>query len=212
MYGQTGFYRTSMDPLWTSSYLGASTSIEPGKAMKDLVGLPASGIENVEISVIDPSKFEAIPRELFAESRRLGKMLIRDFTKDGGRSPLSLHSPIVEPTGFSENKWDETTWKTAQQQLASVVEKAAMLGPNVPVTIHGSQVPSTITRYDKAGAEAIGKELEAYEHATGTEHEDLKKYLARNEIPQMMVAVEPVSGQLVPIQGEMLLVTPRKIR
>ena len=202
MYGQTGFYRTSMDPLCTSSYLGATTSIEPGKAMKDLVNLPASGIENVELSVIEPQKFEAIPKQLFSEARRLGKLLIRDFTKDGRPSPITLHSPIIEPTGFSENKWDEGTWKSAQLQLANVVEKAVVLGPSVPVTVHGSQVPSTITRYDEAGAKAIGKELDAYEHATGTKHEDLRKYLARNEIPQMMVVVEPVSGQLAPLQAE----------
>jgi hypothetical protein len=210
-YGQTGSYFTAMDPpggrpkdlpLWANAYLGATTSIEPGKAMKDLLNLPASGIENVEISVIQPDKFEAIPREMFAEARRLGKMLVRDFTKEGGASPISLHSPIVEPTGFAENRWDENTWKSNQVQLAGVVEKAAVLGPSVPVTIHGSQVPSMQTRYDPAGAEAIRNEIKARGETSPESKQLIKDFLLKGEIPQMMVAVDPVSGELKPLQAE----------
>jgi hypothetical protein len=210
-YGQTGSYFTAMDPpggrpkdlpLWANAYLGATTSIEPGKAMKDLLNLPASGIENVEISVIQPDKFEAIPREMFAEARRLGKMLIRDFTKEGGASPISLHSPIVEPTGFAENRWDENTWKSNQVQLAGVVEKAAVLGPSVPVTIHGSQVPSMQTRYDPAGAEAIRNEIKARGEISSESEHLIKDFLLKGEIPQMMIAFDPVSGELKPLQAE----------
>jgi hypothetical protein len=148
---------------------------------------------------------------MFAEARRLGKMLIRDFTKDGKSSPISLHSPLIEPTGFAENKWDEGAWKSAQQQLAGVVEKAALLGPSVPLTIHGSHVPSMQSRYDPAGAKAIGKELQAYEQRIGgttPEHEQLKAYLSRSEIPQMMTVVDPISGELKPIMGGEQYIAP----
>jgi len=206
-YGEKHKYASAMDPIWANAYLGATTSIEPGKAMKDLVNLPASGIENVEISVIDPSKFEAIPREMFAEARRLGKMLIRDFTKDGKSSPISLHSPLIEPTGFAENKWDEGAWKSAQQQLAGVVEKAALLGPSVPLTIHGSHVPSMQTRFDPQRANKILQEMYAHaKHLPGQEQAFLDHnkqaidMLKRSEIPEMMTVVDPTTGQLMPLQ------------
>ncbi len=207
-YGQTGYYRNSMDPIWANSYLGATTAIEPGKAMKDLVNLPNSGIENVELAVIDLQKFEAIPKEMFSEARRLGKMLIRDFTKDGRPTPISLHSPIVEPTGFAENKWDESAWRSAQHQLREVVDKAAMLGPSVPVTIHGSQIPSMQTSYDPKRADKILQEMYTHaKHFPGQEQAYLNHYkesidmLKRKEVPEMMTVVDPTTGQLMPLQA-----------
>ncbi|MCX6775195.1 MAG: hypothetical protein NTY99_03875, partial [DPANN group archaeon] len=219
MYGQAGSYMTAMDPnkapsniQWANEYLGASTSLEPGKAMKDLLSLPASGIENVEVSVIDPQKFESMPREMFSEVRRLGKLLIHDFTKDGRPTPISVHAPMMEATGFSENKFDENQWRATQQHLNSIVEKAALVGPNVPLNIHASQLPADQNIYDKKRAEKYLKEL--YTHATliapGHEDEVLNsphyKYtvemLRKNEIPEVMIAVEPMTGQLVPLQAK----------
>ncbi len=202
-YGERHKYASAMDPIWANAYLGATTSIEPGKAMKDLINLPASGIENVEISVIDPSKFEAIPREMFAEARRAGRYLIKDFIKEGRPTPISLHSPLVEPTGFAENKWDEGAWKSASQQLAGVVEKAALLGPSVPVTIHGSHVPSVQTRYDQKEADRLRTELEVSESRSGTspEHQQLLASLKQGIIPQMMTVVDPISGELKQMTG-----------
>ncbi len=211
MYGQAGSYMTAMDPnkapsniQWANAYLGASTSLEPGKAMKDLLSLPASGIENVELSVIDPQKFEVIPREMFAEARRLGKLLIRDFTKDGRPTPISIHAPMMEATGFSENKFDENQWRATQQHLNSIVEKAALVGPNVPLNIHASQLPADQTFYNTQKAGEMLRELETYEKNVGEKdaHKELKESLLKGIIPQAMIAVDTVSGQLIPIQGE----------
>jgi hypothetical protein len=209
MYGQAGSYMTAMDPnkapsniQWANAYLGASTSLEPGKAMKDLLSLPASGIENVEISVIDPQKFESIPREMFSEARRLGKLLIRDFTKDGKPTPISVHAPMMESTGFAENKFDENQWRATQQHLNSIVEKAALVGPNVPLNIHASQLPADQNLYNPKKAGEMLKELERYEQVAGGKDQELRNYLSQGIIPQMMIAVDPVSGQLTAVQGE----------
>jgi hypothetical protein len=209
MYGQAGSYMTAMDPnkapsniQWANAYLGASTSLEPGKAMKDFLSLPASGIENVELSVIDPQKFESIPREMFSEARRLGKLLIHDFTKDGRPTPISVHAPMMEATGFAENKFDENQWRATQQHLNSIVEKAALVGPNVPLNIHASQLPADQNLYNPKKAGEMLKELERYEQVAGGKDQELRNYLSQGIIPQMMIAVDPVSGQLTAVQGE----------
>jgi len=211
-YRETNRYSSSMDPLWTNAYLGASTSIDPGKAMKDLLNLPASGIENVEISVVEPEKFEAIPKEFFAEARRMGKLLIKDFTKSGKPSPVSLHAPIIDPSGFSQDRWDEGTWKAAQQELASAVEKAAILGPSVPVTMHSSdKTPGLITRYNVVEAEMRRKELDNYEKVVGgatPETAKLREYLNNNEIPQALYVVSPATGELNALQAEERTIMP----
>jgi hypothetical protein len=141
---------------------------------------------------------------MFSEARRLGKLLIRDFTKDGKPTPISVHAPMMESTGFAENKFDENQWRATQQHLNSIVEKAALVGPNVPLNIHASQLPADQTFYDVKKAGEMLKELETYEKNVGEKdaHLELKKYLSQGIIPQMMIAVDPVSGQLMPIQGE----------
>src|SRR3989304_3655710 len=115
VYSESGEYFNSMDPssgpgkempLWANYYLGASTSIQPFEAIRDVLRLPASGIQNVELSIIDPNQWESVPRELFGEMRRLAQMNIRDFTKDGRPSPLSVHAPVrgIEPAGFDQQQ------------------------------------------------------------------------------------------------------------
>jgi hypothetical protein len=216
-YSESGDYYNALDPafgkggknsMWANYYLGASTGMPPGQAIKDVLGLPNSGIENVELSVLDPAKWEVIPKQMFDEMRRLGQMNVRGFLKAGAPSPISVHSPVVEPTGFNENKWDESQWRQNQGVMNDVVEKAAAFGPNTPVTIHGSHYPSEITRYDKKSADERLILLKDYMNSPYFASQDRErnekemKQLQRGEVPEMINAVEPVSGQVASMQEE----------
>ncbi|MEM2874340.1 MAG: TIM barrel protein, partial [Candidatus Nanoarchaeia archaeon] len=220
-YSETNNYYNALDPsfgkaqaatMFANYYLGASTSIQPLQAMKDVLGLPVSGIENVELAVIDPQQWGILPKQAFEEMRRLGQINVRGFVEKGKPSPISVHAPLVEPTGFAENRWSEQAWKEAQNLIADAVEKAAVMGPRTPLTIHGSNFPSQLTRRDKAAAEErlkLIREFEKSPYFSPIERKDLAeqhaaiiKQLQTGEVPEVIYAVEPVSGQVLPLREE----------
>jgi hypothetical protein len=192
-------------PLWANYYLGASTSaLEPLKAFKDVINLPASGIENVEFGFISPDHWQSVPKELFTEMKRLGDLNIRSFVKEGKPSPITLHAPIqgIEPSGFDQQqgRWSEEKRAHDEVFLKDVVDKAAMLGPNVPIAIHGSHIDSQLAQWDPNNGE-------------------LKKDKQGNPELYWMQIVDPESGKIgrvekkevfYPGQKEPVLLTPRE--
>ncbi|MEM2954755.1 MAG: TIM barrel protein [Candidatus Nanoarchaeia archaeon] len=211
-YSEKGAYYNALDPssgnfavnsYWRAAYLGAPTSPQTPNQIQQITGMAASGIQNIEIGVLEPRNWETIPKEHFEEIKRLGKLLIRDFEKEGKPSPISIHAPILEPTGFSENRWSETQWREQQRILADVVQKAAIVGPSTPVTVHASHFPSVHIRYDPVEAK---KELEKI-YATipkdklpayQTEIERLK----RGEIVEWQTIVDPATGEVSQVKRE----------
>jgi hypothetical protein len=83
----------------------------------------------------NPKVFESIPREHFAELNRLQKLV-------GKNVELTLHAPIVEPTGLTKKGWDPFEREQAERQMFDAVEKAHDLNPkgNVVTTFHASAV------------------------------------------------------------------------
>ena len=162
-YSESGAYYNAMDPgagsskeaqMWANAYLGAATLMEPLQALQNVQTLPASGIQNVELSVIDPHQWEYIPKEKFDEMRRLAELNIRSFVKEGKPSPITIHSPLrgLSPEGFDAQagRWNEEKRQKDEAFFKDVVNKAVQLGPSVPVTIHGSAIeaPSMLAKFD----------------------------------------------------------------
>lgn len=208
--------------VWENQYLGAPTSTETANQIQQIMQLVPSGMQNVEIGALRPEIFEAIPKEHFNQMKQIAKLTIRDFEKEGKPSPLSMHAPLIEPSGFRENKWEYETWKTNQAHLKNVVEKATDLGTSTPVNIHGSHTPSYITRYDKEKSkeylQKIYKQADYAEEGREKYLENHKKeieLLKQNEYPDIMFVVDPSTGQLqqarieeVHYPGKTILETP----
>lgn len=142
-------YDEAMQPMygttrWAHYYLGAPTGATTPAQLQEITKLANTGMMNVEIGSIDPSVWEAIPKQHFEEARRLAKL--------SGVKP-SVHAPIIDLSGFGEERWGgEEERMHAEEMMKDVVDKAAELtveGQPVPITMHGSRFPSKTTTWDE---------------------------------------------------------------
>lgn len=109
----------------------------------------ATGAKSVEISAVQSEVFEYIPKQQFEEIRRLKKLVGAEIT---------LHGPLVEATGITQQGWDESKRLQAERQLFNAVEKASMVGDNTVFTVHSTAgLPEMRTKVidEKTGKETI---------------------------------------------------------
>src|SRR3989344_2375770 len=107
------FKNTYKDSLRSDYYLstrrlGAPTSIQNINQISEMTLRLNEGMHNVEIGTIQPELFEQIPKEHFAEMRRLGRLT--------GAKP-SLHAPIIDPAGFAKEGWSELQRKENELRI-----------------------------------------------------------------------------------------------
>ncbi len=121
------------------SSLGTSLDARTANQIKEVSKHLNTGLRNVEIAGHDPGVFDSIPKEHFKEINRLAKLT---------NAELSVHAPMVEPTGIVHGNWSETNRKSAEMQLWNSVERSHELAPegNIIVNFHAStdqpQLPS----------------------------------------------------------------------
>ncbi|MEI6731886.1 MAG: hypothetical protein WCK90_04355, partial [archaeon] len=115
---------------------GFSMSTMPMTAnqIKEVTGRINMGLKSVEMGVIQPKVMDAIPDSHLEEINRLSKLTGVDMT---------FHAPLVEPTGFSQNKgrWSELDRKQSEMQILNSIERSHKVKPdgNIIVTMHASQ-------------------------------------------------------------------------
>jgi len=155
-----------------SGELGMTTDPRSANQLATLGIALNSGVVPIEVGVLNPETFDQIPKQHFAEMRRKAKL---------AESKISLHAPLVDPTGMTQQGWDETQQIAAVRQLKEVIDKAAMLDDknNVPVTIHSSNYAGST--YGFGINEKTGK---------------------REKIAEQLVAINRDTGQLVPLRRE----------
>lgn len=120
-----------------SGELGAPTKPDTANQIQQLNTLLNQGIVPVEIGALQPEVFDQIPKQHFKEMRRMAKLT---------GAKLSVHAPIIEPSGIGEQGWNETARQTAERQLSEVVEKSLELEDteSIPITIHSAGgIPGT---------------------------------------------------------------------
>lgn len=118
-----------------SSNLGAPTKPDTANQIQQVNMLLNQGIIPIEVGTLDFEKaFEQIPKQHFKEMNRMAKL---------AGAKLSVHAPLIEPSGMGEQGWNESNRELAERQLKNVVEKSFELDPNggMPITIHSSGLP-----------------------------------------------------------------------
>jgi len=157
--------------------MGGTTSIQTANQLKEVSKLLNQGMKATEVSVIQPEVFEMMPKEHLNEIHRLNKLTGAEST---------LHAPIIDPSGFTQQGWSEENREVAERQFTDMVERAHELNPegNIPVTIHGSQIP---------GSEMIP---ETHRLLTDEEKKEGKPVLGK------MIAVNQETGQFQPLERE----------
>lgn len=153
-----------LDPIYTSapyrvlfSELSAPTDIRTANAIKDASDNLNTGIKNIEISAIDPRIIDSIPKEHFKELNRMAKLV---------GAELSLHGPMIEPTGITEHGWQKMNQEAAKRQMWSAIERSHDLNPkgNIPVTFHTTIIGLPPAEFKvkekvKEGGEEVVKEV-----------------------------------------------------
>ena len=139
--GGTSSFKPTYGDVFTgyhvaSSELGAPTKPDTANQIQQVSQMLNQGIVPIEAGVLDPKVFDQIPKTHFKEIRRMAKL---------SGAKISVHAPLVEPSGISEQGWNETSRKLAEKQLKDVVEKSYEMDSqgNIPITIHSSGLPGT---------------------------------------------------------------------
>ena len=145
-------YSSSIGENIRLSELSQATDPRTANQLKEASEHFNTGIKAIEISAISPEIFESIPKEHFKEIKRLSKLT---------GAEVSMHAPMIDPSGISEHGWNEINQKMAGRQLWSAVERSHDLNPkgNIPVTIHASTAPLPPAEFKVMGEN--GEEVES---------------------------------------------------
>jgi sugar phosphate isomerase/epimerase len=141
------------------SELGAPTKPDTANQLQQAEQLLNQGIIPIEVGALSPEVFSQIPKQHFKEIDRLSKLT---------GAKISVHAPIVEPSGMGEQGWSETQRQLSERQLNDAVEKSFELNSNgsVPITIHPSATYGSEYAPDKEKGRKISR-MVAVERETG---------------------------------------------
>jgi len=133
-----------------TSELGAPTKPDTANQIQQVGQLLNQGIVPIEVGAISPEIFSQIPKQHFKEIERMAKLT---------GAKISVHSPIVEPSGSGEQGWSEIQRQAAERQLNDVVEKSYELDSKgrVPITIHSTGTMGSEYSPDKEKGKKISK-------------------------------------------------------
>ena len=120
--------------------LGIATDPRTANQLGELNLKLNPGAKHMEVGAIQGAVMESIPDQHLDEMRRVAKQT--------GVS-LSLHAPIVEPSGMGERDWSEVNRIGAERQLESALLRAHKLNPtgNISVTTHSAAGPELIEKH-----------------------------------------------------------------
>ena len=109
--------------------IGAPTKPDTANQIQAIGSLLNQGIIPVEIQVLSPEVFDQIPKQHFKEIKQEAKL---------AGSELSMHAPLIEPSGITDRGWSEADRELAERQLSDVVEKSMDLTDKggMTITIH----------------------------------------------------------------------------
>jgi len=162
---------------------GGTTSIQTANQLKEVNNLLNQGMKTTEVSVVQPEVFEMMPKGHLKEIARLNKLTGAEST---------LHAPVIDPSGFTQQGWSEENREVAERQFESFVERGHELSPegNMPVTIHASSIP---------GSEMIPE----------THKLVLPEEKGKGPVIGKMIAVNQDTGELIPLERKKVY-GPRK--
>lgn len=133
-------YESSQADMIKTSSFGFSTDPRTANQLKMVSDKLSTGAKTVEMSTVTPQVFESIPTQHFEEINRLRKLVGAEIT---------LHAPVIEPTGVTKQGWDPSQREQAERQMWTAIEQGHKIDPkgNVVITFHSSAgLPEPETR------------------------------------------------------------------
>lgn len=179
-YGADTLYTGAIVP---AGVIGGTTSVQTANQLTEVSNMLNSGMKTVEVSAINAEVLDMIPRQHLTEINRISKLT---------GSNTTLHAPVIDPAGFTQQGWNEQERQLVEKQFAGMMDRAHQMSPegNIPVTIHSSQIPGT----EHMPIDQIPGLTQAQKTQLQGKYGDL--------IPTKVVAVDQDSGQFIPIRME----------
>src|SRR3989338_1964397 len=123
-------YEGSLDSSYVPQYaMGAPTSPQTANQIAEATSRLNAGVFGVDLALIDERLFETIPKQHFKEIDRLMKLT-------GAKA--SIHGPIVDLAGFTQQGWQEETRKENERKVKYYMDMAHELDAkgNTPLNFH----------------------------------------------------------------------------
>ena len=156
--------------------IGMATDARTANVLQEVSTKLNMGIKNIELSQGDKGVFESIPKGHLKEVNRQAKLIGAEVT---------LHAPVIEPSGISQQGFDEVQRKAVERQMSYAIERAHELNPDgsSPVTFHSSvEIPGSQWKMTKEGKKV--EKMIAINQETGkmAPLEEEKKFYPGGEI------------------------------
>lgn len=185
----------SSNPAYSSG-IGLNSDPRTANIIKAVSEKLNTGANVVEITQLSSETFESIPKQHFDEVNRLRKLV-------GKNVELTVHAPVIEPTGMTKRGWNPYEREQAEMQMFNAVQKAHSLNPdgNVVTTFHSSAI-------------GMPEETRIWEEVTTPEGEKKKVEVVKEAlvIDERTGEIAPVSGKLSPFLGETKVDIQEKIK
>ncbi|MCA9485767.1 MAG: sugar phosphate isomerase/epimerase [Nanoarchaeota archaeon] len=148
--GDVGY---AVDPLSANQLDAVNKKLNTGASVIEVQGLGLTGGS-------PGAHIDKIPKQQFKEIERLKKLTGVELT---------FHAPLIEPSGFTRQGWDEIDRKQAEHQLWKAVERAQQMESkgNLVVTFHSGVVGVDAETKIKEGKNEIIKEVGVMDLAKG---------------------------------------------
>ncbi len=124
-------FRMNNGQRLSASQLASTTSPITANQLNETISRIKEGVQNVEVSLVAPDVADGVPRQQFQEMYALMKLT--------GVKP-SVHAPVIDPSGFGEQGFNEIAREETERRFMDVLEKTHALDPNgnLPVVFHSS--------------------------------------------------------------------------
>lgn len=126
-------FSTELFPTYrfSAGAFGIPTDPRSANQLKAVSDKLNTGAKTIEVSGITAATWETVPEHHLEEIYRLKKLVGSDLT---------FHGPLIDPTGFTRQGWDQSHRTEAERQMWQSVERAHKMDPkgNLLVTFHSS--------------------------------------------------------------------------
>jgi len=116
---------------------GITTDPRTANVIKDASAKLSSGAKQIELALVSPEVFDAIPKQHLQEVHRLSKLT---------GAEVSVHAPVMDSAGMSREGFSETNREIAERKITDAVLRSHEVDPrgNIPVTFHSAEgIPGT---------------------------------------------------------------------
>ena len=112
--------------------LGITTDPRTANMIKDASAKLSSGVKEIELTLVSPELYDAIPKQQYKEMRELSKLTGVD---------VSVHGPVIDTAGISQQGYDELNREMAERRISEFLQRIRDVNPdgNIPVTFHSAE-------------------------------------------------------------------------